>query len=204
MARLRTKSGRLSTKERRRRIAASGAKPGEVVILDVTRRRERGVRRRNAISVDMAVETQWAADLDVRKLLHELRIVLAEHYRASLLAGQRADGRGPLPPLKRDSSRSRGVLTGEMANRWGLSKITGGPFRASTKLRPFEGGERAPMIARELRRGVDYQSVEGVVPQLIAQVVQDWLRRAVPSDGDGVGTPATAETQGGELPQLKK
>jgi hypothetical protein len=36
---IRTKGGRLKTAVRRRRIRAAGAKPGEVVLLDVTRKR---------------------------------------------------------------------------------------------------------------------------------------------------------------------
>lgn len=202
---IRTKGGRLKTAERRRRIRSAGAKPGEVVLLDVTRKRERGQRTRNAILVDFVVETQWSVDLDIRKFLHEVRINLAEHYRNALLSGMRADGKGPLPPLKRDrEGRTRGVKSGEMAEKWGIGPVVGGPFRASVKLRPFDGGEHAPMISRELRRGVDYQSVEGDAAKVIQDTLQDWIRRAVPASGDGVATPESVPAEkSGTLPDFK-
>jgi hypothetical protein len=200
---IRTKGGRLKTSVRRRRIRAAGAKPGEVVLLDVTRKRTKGVRGKNSILIDMVVETQWAADLDVRKLLHEIRVNLAEHYQAALLSGMKPDGSGPHPPLKRDKGRKRGVLTGEMAKRWGLGKITGGPFRASTKIRPFDSGERAPMLARELKRGNDFQAITGTAAKVIQETVAAWVRDAIPASGDGVGTPESVPQQGGELPQLR-
>ena len=87
--RTRLRSGRLKASERRRRLNAANPPPGGVVILDVTRRNRRGRRTRDSWSVDLAVRTQFSADLDVRKLAHAIRMELAEHYRASLLQGRR-------------------------------------------------------------------------------------------------------------------
>jgi hypothetical protein len=204
---IRRKSGKLRVGERRRRIR--NAKPGEVVLLEVANRRTgkfgRGRAAQNSIEINLGVEQQWAADTDVRKLLHVLRIALGEHYRDSLLAGQKADGFGPLPPLKRDKGRTRGVLTGELAKRWGIGAITGGPFQARVKLRPYAAGERNVVITRELQRGNDYQSIEGAAAEVIQQVVAAWLEAAVPTGGDGVATPASVPTsKRGELPTFTR
>ena len=104
---IRTKSGRLRRGVARRRIDAAG--PGEVVVLDRGRRmvkRADGsrVRSRNSFTLDFAVVSPLAFDLDVRKLVDELRVNLAEHYsdappeRKRFLEGMAAQINKLVPP----------------------------------------------------------------------------------------------------------
>lgn len=204
MPRIRTKSGTLTVAERRRRIRAASPRPGEIVLLDQHTRRTKGKQNRNSIRIDFHVPVQWAVDIDVRKLVHELRVALAEHYSRSLLAGQRADGTGPLPRLAKKSEQDRtyGVKSGEMARHWMMGAITGGPMRARCRIKPWGGGGRAAMINRALEDDVDFQAVDGVVSELIDDVVMNWLRRAVPSSGDGVATPVSVPLRAGKLSDL--
>ena len=200
----RLRSGRLKVGERRRRIQEAGAKPGEVIILDRHERRRGGERVRGAWQVDLQVQTQFSADIDVRKLVHFVRLALAEHFRASLLAGQRPNG-GSLPALKdTEVGRSFGVDTGFLAEHWLLLPVRGGPFAASAVLKPNGEGGRGFMIDRNLRRGIDFQSIDGAAAEVIRRTTEEWLRAAIPSDGDGVATPATVPTSGGTLPQVRR
>ena len=205
-----TKSGRLRRRERRRLIAEANPKPGEVVLLGVTRRRQKGKRKRNSFSAEFVVKTQWAADTDVRKLLAEVRLDLGRHYQSQLLQGKRPC-RGSLPDLKeqtlaRDPGRPDrfGVKTGEFADRWLLLKIRGGPLAASTRIKPWGGDGRRFWINRMLKAGVDFQSVDGKAAEVISDAVESWVKRAVPASGAGVGTPDRINPRGGELRNIKK
>ncbi len=176
----------------------------------MSRRRRRGKRSRASIQIELATRTQFSVDLDVRKLLHELRIAVADHYRAALIAGQRADGRGPLPALASGAAgrefgvtRRYGVESGFMAENWLVFGIRGGPFRAAVTLKPNGAGGRGNMINAALRNGVDFQSIEGDVAQIIQRTTQDWMQNAVPSGGDGVSTPPRTRLGGGTLRQVK-
>lgn len=207
---IRTKSGRLRAGERRRRLAAANLAPGDVLILDVSRRAKKGKRSKGALQAEMVVSTQIGADTDIRKLLHQVRLALARHYQAQLLAGERPDGNRGLPPLKETTMRrnpgrpaSFGVLSGELARRWLLFKIRGGPLAASTRIKPWGGEGRRFAINRWLRFGIDLQSVDGAAAKVIQQEIAAWLPRAAPASGDGVATPARPTTKGGELPRFK-
>lgn len=209
--RIRTKSGRLTTAERRRRLSGLALQPGEVVILDRSRRIAKGVRSKNAMQVELRVGTEFSVDTDVRKLLHAVRMDLAEHYSRQLLAGERASGAGELPDLKestiaRNPNRPKvfGVLTGTLARRWLLLKITGGPLAASTRIKPNGADGRAFTINRWLKRGIDLQSIDGEAAEVIAAAVRRFLPLAVPTSGEGVGTPAHPNTTEGELPDIQK
>lgn len=57
--RIRTRSRRLRSKERRRRLNAASLRNGEVIVLDRTRKRLKGKRSRNAISVEVVAQGQW-------------------------------------------------------------------------------------------------------------------------------------------------
>lgn len=199
----RTRSGRLKVAERRRRLQEADQGDGRTIILDVSRRRSRGQRSRGSWHVDLAVSTQFSVDLDVRKLVHRIRIELAEHYRASLLAGRTPDGK-PLPKLKREPGRDWGVESGFLAENWLVFPIRGGPFAASATLKPNGRDGRSHMINRNLRRGIDLQSVRGEAAEVIRRTTDAWLQGAVPASGDGVGTPARVPKGGGTLPQLRR
>ena len=209
-ARIRTKSGRLTTPERRRRLSGVSLGPGEVMILDRSRRVIGGKRSGNAMLVELRVGAEFSVDTDVRKLLHAVRVDLAEHYRDNLLAGARASGAGDLPEL-RESTLARnpgrpnsfGVLTGTMARRWLLLKIVGGPLKASTRLKPNGADGRAFAINRWLKRGIDVQSIDGEAAEVIAAAIRRHLELAVPTSHEGVGTPAHPNTTEGELPDLQ-
>jgi hypothetical protein len=209
--RIRTKSGRLTAGERRRRVSAANLQPGEVIILDRSRRVVKGVRSKNSLTAELRVGVQFAVDTDVRKLLHATRVALAEHFQAKLRAGERPDGRGELPHLKaRTLARNPGrpdrfgVLTGEMARRWLLLKITGGPLRASTRMKPWGGDGRNFMINKLLARGVDFQSIDGEAAEVIRQALEDFIRHAAPTEGEGVATPVSVPHAGGELPTFRR
>lgn len=199
----RLRSGRLKAGERRRRLNAANPEPGQTIVLDSARRNRGGKRSRGNWNVDLAVRTQFAVDLDVRKLVHAVRIELAEHYRASLLAGRRPDG-SPLPDLKGDERRQWGVKSGFLASFWLVFPIRGGPFRASARLKPNGRDGRSFMINNNLRRGVDLQGVTGDAAEVIRRTTDAWLQGAVPASGDGVGTPARVPKGGGTLPQLRR
>jgi len=199
----RLRSGRLKKGERARRLNAAAPKPGEVVILDHSRRKKGGRRSRSSWQVELAVQTQFSADLDVRKLVHVVRMALAEHFRASLLAGRKADG-GKLPPLKRDSARQWGVESGFMAENWLVFPVRGGSFAASALLKPNGRDGRSFMINKNLRRGIDLQAIDGTAAEVIRATTQDWLRAAVPAGADGVATPARVPLSGGTLRQMRK
>ncbi|EDM74775.1 hypothetical protein PPSIR1_10970, partial [Plesiocystis pacifica SIR-1] len=169
---IRTKSGRLRRGVARRRIQAAG--PGEVIVLDqgrrmVKRRDGSRSRSRNSFTLDFAVATPLAFDLDMRKLVDELRLNLAEHYSLSLLASQLADGSAPLPPLSRKTQAihperdpdSFGVRSGQLARRWLIYPVRGTTVRASARLKPYGGEGRSHRINGWLERGIDLQSVRG-------------------------------------------
>lgn len=209
-AKIRTKSGRLTTAERRRRLSGLALQLGEVVILDRNRRVTKGVRSKNAMLVELRVGAEFSVDTDVRKLLHFARVALAEHYRAQLLAGSKASGAGDLPELKpstlaRNPGRPKafGVLSGTMARRWLLLKIRGGPLQATTSIKPNGADGRAIAINRWLARGIDLQSIDGEAAEVIAAAIRRFLALAVPTSGEGVGTPAHPNTTEGELPDIK-
>lgn len=192
--RIRTRSGRLGARERKRRLKAANLGPGEVIILDRTRRKsKRGRRLKNAVSVELRANAQFAVDLDVRKLLWLVRLRLAEHFSGQLLSGQTASGKGRLPPLNnKNAGRTRGVDTGEMARKWLMLPIRGGPLAARTTLKPWGGDGRRFMLNRELERGVDYQSLDGKAAEVIRKATDEWLKMAVGA-GDGVATPKRAD-----------
>ena len=208
--RIRTKSGRLTTAERRRRLSGLSLQPGEVVILDRARRATKGVRSKNAMLVELRVGVEFSVDTDVRKLLHTIRVALAEHYRAKLLGGTRASGAGDLPELK-ESTLARnpgrpnafGVLSGEMASKWLLLKIKGGPLLASTSIKPNGADGRSFTINRWLKRGIDLQSIDGEAAEVIAVAIRSHLGLAVPTSGEGVGTPLRPNTAEGDLSTIK-
>lgn len=173
--------------------------------MDVSRRHRRGRRSRDAWQVDLVVRAQFSVDLDVRKLVHVIRMQLAEHYRASLLQGRRPDG-SPLPQLKRGDVRGGrrwGVDSGWMAENWLVFPIRGGPFRASARLKPNGRDGRSYMINNNLRRGIDLQSVRGSAAEVIRETTDRWLADAVPAGGDGVATPTRVPTTGGLLRQMR-
>lgn len=207
----RLKSGRLKKGERRRRLNAAAPRPGEVVILDRSRRRTRGRRSRGSWQVELAVQTQFSADLDVRKLVHVVRLALAEHFRASLLSGRQADGSGALPELKAGEGRKRfgvarawGVDSGFMAENWLIFPIRGGPFAASALLKPNGRDGRSFMINNNLRRGIDLQAIDGAAAEVIRATTEVWLRDAIPNSGDGVATPARVPLAGGTLREMRR
>lgn len=225
LRKIRTQAGRLTMGERRRRIKASGAAPGEVIILDVSdrklskRQRRRGLTT-NAVDVDFAVETQFSVDMDVRKLVNFLRIAIGIHLRESMLKGESPDGFG-LHPKPRPSTLDRnpgrpnilGVLTGETAKNWYIGTIGGGSFTARAKITPAQvgglgtdsegvfvaGQGRDAAMAYMASRGVRFMTVEGDVAELVKQVTEQWLQAAVPSSGDGVKTPGRINPRGGSL-----
>lgn len=211
---IRGSTGKLLASEKRRRVNAKSPKPGEVVILDESRRVKKGQRSRNSMQVELVVQAQFSVDLDVRKLNHAIRIGLASSFRDDLLAHESADGKGHLPQLsektialERAKGRTRspnsfGERSGWMAQHWVLLPIRGGPFAASCTIKPNGAGGRNFMINSQLQKGIDFQSVVGPKAELIQKIVGEWLQGAVPASGDGVATPATADTKGGELPQF--
>lgn len=201
---IRTRAGRLRQGERRRRLRAAALAPGEIILLDTTRARRKGTRLRNSISLEFASTVQWAADLDIRKFIAMWRLALAEYFSASLLHGQRPDGSGPLPQLERESERNRSyaVKTGFMAANWNIHRITGGPFRARTVVKPNGAGQRADVIRRALADGVDFQAVTGPAADITREVLRQWLAMAV-GTVDGVATPERVTTEGGTLPQVR-
>jgi hypothetical protein len=200
----RMRSGRLKTSERKRRLNAANPKPGEVVILDHSRRSFRGQRSRGSWNVDLAVRTQCSVDMDVRKLVHAIRVNLGLHFRAALLGGQKADGKGSLPRLKGGESRAWGVESGFLANNWSIGPIRGGSFAATCVIQPNGADGRSFMISRNLARGVDLQAIDGAAAEVIRRTTEEWLRVAAPADGDGVATPARIPTRGGTLPEVAK
>lgn len=209
--RIRTKSGRLTAGERRRRLSSTSLRPGEVIILDRSRRVVKGKRSGNAMQAELRVGHTFGIDTDVRKLLHVARVDLGEHYRESLLGGQRPSGAGDLPELKpktleRNPGRPNafGVLSGTMARRWLLLKIRGGPLAASTRIKPNGEDGRSFAINKWLKRGVDLQSIDGEAAEVIRAAIERFLHQAVPTVGDGVGTPATVPHSGGELPSFTR
>ncbi len=194
--------------ERRRRLNAAAPKPGEVVILDHSRRRSGGKRSRASWQVELAVQTQFSADLDVRKLVHFVRMQLALHYRNSLLAGKRPGG-GELPELKKRGEKTRGIArqwgvqSGFMAENWLIFPVRGGPFAARALLKPNGRDGRSYMINNNLRRGIDLQAIDGAAAEVIRSTTEEWLRAAVPADGDGVGTPTRVPLGGGTLKGMR-
>lgn len=208
-ARIRTKSGRLTAGERRRRLAATGLQPGEVIILDRNRRVTKGVRSTNSMLVEFRVDSQLAIDSDVRKLLHEIRVNLAEHYRQQLLSGERASGSGDLPELKETTiarnpnrPKSFGVLSGEMARKWLLLKITGGPLAAQTRIKPNGADGRSFTINRWLAKGIDLQSIDGAAAEVIRVAIARFVNKAV-SDTQGIATPPNPNTTEGDLTTIR-
>ena len=208
---IRTKSGRLRRSVARRRIEAAG--PGEVILLDRGRRMTRRLdgtraRSRNSFTLDFAVASPLVFDLDIRKLVDELRVNLAEHYSLSLLAGRTADGLGTLPPLSAATqamdepriSDTFGVRSGEMARRWLIFPVRGTSVRASAKVKPCGGGGRSHQINGWLARGIDFQSVRGDAEAVIKSTIAAWMAA---THGTTVSTPKTATTRGGELPSLR-
>lgn len=174
------------------------------MILDRSERRRGGQRQRGAWQVDLHVQTQFSVDIDVRKLVHFVRLALAEHFRASLLAGKRPGG-GSLPSLKDpDGGRSFGVDSGFLAENWLVLPVRGGPFAASARLKPNGADGRGYMIDRNLRRGIDFQAIDGDAAEVIRRTTEEWLAAAVPADGDGVATPARVPMGGGTLPQIRR
>ena len=190
--RIRTLSGRLGIKERRRRLSAANLQPGEVIIVDRARQLRKGKRLRNSFVAELRAKAQFAVDLDCRKLVHRIRLRLAQHYADKLSAGERASGRGQLPKLKskkpKDIGRTRGVETGEMVSRWMMLKVHGSPLSSRTTLKPWGGDGRRFMINRELLGGVDYQSLDGEAAEVVRAATAEWLKAAVGA-GDGVATP---------------
>lgn len=182
-----------------------------MILLDITHRRTKGVRTKGAFQAEFVVDTQVAIDADVRKLLHRLRVRLASHYQDQLRKGERAIGRGSLPKLteatmKRTPGRPNifGVNTGELAKRWLLFKISGGPSRATSRIKPWGGDGRRFWINKMLKQGVDLQSIQGQVSTIIARELRTWATAAAPAAGDGVGTPASSPNTGGEIHKFRK
>lgn len=132
---------------------------------------------------------------------------LARHYKDSLERGQRADGRGPLPPLHEKSLDGTfgprrgefGYKTGWMAENWWLGEIGGSQFRARRIIKPNGAEGRNFQINNWLHRDqpVDLQSVRGAAADVIKDTIQQWLDMAIGTDT--VGTPKRARTSAGPL-----
>lgn len=193
--------------------------PARGVILSKDRARKAskragGGKLRGAWEIRFDVKRELAYDLDMRKIIDHVRLVVMEHYREFTLAGRHPSGRRH--PKRTEETRKRhgggtamGVLSGYMANHWWSGKIRGGPFRSFVLIKPYGGADgptprhvgpgRAIVIRRLLRQGVDFQGTTGAA----RKVFQAGFDEAI-SDGFGdVKTPARARTREGLLPQLR-
>lgn len=78
-----------------------------------------------------------------------------------------------------------------LAQQWSMLPITGSAAKASTGL-----VDDARSSARYLAEVYETRAAS-VIPEVVAE----WLRRAVPDSGDGVDTPSTVPTSGGQIPR---
>ena len=210
---IRAKSGRLKAGERKRRLKKG--EPGAAFILDRRRAQRRvgkkKVRSRNGMVIDFAIIDELMLDFDVRKLVEMISLALAEHYRSSLLSGQKADGKGPLPDLREKSKDGTyggrqgdfANKTGFMAEHWGLLKITGTSFKASRKIKPNGFDGRSFQInnwAKRRKSPVDLQSVDGDASAIIQDTINLWMEI---NRGSTVGTVRASNRQRGTLAELR-
>jgi hypothetical protein len=186
----RRKSDSPRSRGERRRIP-SGRGDGVVIW-----RKKHSAGSRGGFSLRLEPRNTWAIDFDARKLLHRIRVALAEHFRDSLLSGKQPDG-SPLPP-------GYGVRTGWMARNWLLDPIRGSADQASTALHPNPAGGRDEIIEKAIAQGYDFQGVTAESIRVVERAVQAWLHDAFPAGGDGVGTEASPNVAGGALTRFNR
>lgn len=184
---IRTKTGRLSASERKRRIGQIRRRA--VVLLDVAPSRRKGSRfaLKNSFSAEWATRVQFGAHLDVRPLVRAVQLELADHFRSSLLRGVSPNTGAPIRRVRPQTLQIsdgrvgpwEGARTGWMANHWILSRVTGGPFSARATLKPNGADGRAKMINFALGKNVDFQSAKGVAGQVISRVFKQWVDGSV-------------------------
>lgn len=97
----------------------------------------------------------------------------AKHCARALLAGQRADGRGPLPRNKKGLPLGRG--SGTIAHQWSVERGQGG---AASSV-PFQEGGYRYAVRRIEREGADIASVDGAAERAIKSAVVGYLDEAL-------------------------
>lgn len=182
-------------------------------------RKRGGEVARNAWNISLTTESDFVYDLNMQALVVRCSVALAHHYRRSLLAGKRPDGRGMQKRVNRRTkklgprvSNVVGARTGYMAKHWYLGQVNGSTLRASRLVKPYGGdGGQGPRIPRAnekltrefvlkqlLAKGVDFQSGRGVAAKIAKEVLADFVRGAV---GGRVRTPVRIKRQALLLPQ---
>lgn len=207
--RIRGASGKLLAGIRKRKLKQGN--PGDIILLDRTRMtRKKGgqrIRARQGYSVEFAIIRDMGMVVDCKFLIHLVAARLMQHYQSSLLKGMRPDGSGPLPELKDNSKNGKYgygriqntmfVRSGELANNWARTKISGTSVRASTKIKPNAGSDPKRnfqinnMGNRKGRDAFDIQSVDGTANKVIADALQEYIDYAMADRNGYVRIPTT-------------
>lgn len=179
-------------------------------------RRVNKAPNRKALALTLHVQRDLAYDLDVRPLVAHVSEGMAVFFRDQLLAGQRADGFGPLEDVKPATKAidprqgdQMGVRSSYGARNWWLGKLSGNAFRAARLVKPYGGSagpkpskpsglERDHLLNVLLKRGFDFQSVRGKARKRAVELFAEWMGTAI-GEQPGMGEP---RTQSGTLPEI--
>jgi hypothetical protein len=151
--------------------------------------------------IELSASRQLAWDTNIQKVIEHVSVGLAEHFRDSLLAGERADGRGRLPAKRSNLGPPWvGVRTGYMAKNMVLSSIRGGEQAGERTIAP---NDHDPKRAEALKAmaAKDVQVVTG--QGRAGAVLKKLLHEAAEAGLGELTTPARARRSGGLLPQVK-
>ena len=163
------------------RRALDAAEPGAIIIFDGKPKKEK--------SIELVYKAPLAFDSDVRKLIRYVQIRAAQHFRASLLRQEEANGMRKLPPPKsaKDTNKLWGIESGRLAEFWRLQRVTGSSVKASGKVKTSNAYPgNILFVTRANSLGIELVSAKGKASTAIAQAFREWMTACF---GNGVATP---------------
>lgn len=143
-----------------------------------------GRHRRRGLRTTFASGSTWSFSLDAGLLVDAISTSLLVFFRQGIMAGEKPDGTGSQPALtekvaaqKDRRSRFRGYRTGFLADNLRRGRITGSTTKASTRILPPTN--RNVFVAAEAKRGNSFFSVAGAAGEVIAGVVDEFIRGGI-------------------------
>lgn len=140
---------------------------------------------RPGLTTAFVAGSDWSYSLDAGLLVDALTTGLLQFYRQAVISGEKPDGSGAQPELKRQAAnvrdrkpgKIRGYRTGWFADNIRRSKITGSTTKAQSRILPPTN--RNVFVSMEAKRGISYFSTQGTAAEVIADVTDKFIEGGI-------------------------